>query len=168
VGIVNADPEIDRRHPEVHENSVTKVSGLGYFTLDLMSTDDAFMDSYSAEVHRLTWKTARDFRVKAIIEMTDSSAGVQALDPRLQRLLLDCIEGRGYSHISLPSGAGHDAAVVAGAKRSDDTSIPVGMLFVPCHQGISHSKDEHVEMSDLAKGVEVLGDCLRKLAADAG
>jgi N-carbamoyl-L-amino-acid hydrolase len=168
VGIVNADPEIDRKHPEVHENSVTKVSGLGYFTLDIMSADDEFMDRYSAEVHRIIWKTARDFRVKAIIEMTDSSPGVRVLDAGIRQCLLDSIERLGYSQTSLPSGAGHDAAVVAGATRSDGMAIPVGMLFVPCRDGISHSKDEHIEMGDLAKGIEVLGDCLRVLAANTG
>jgi hydantoinase/carbamoylase family amidase len=165
VGIVNADPEIDRKHPEVHDNSVTKVSGLGYFTLDIMSADDAFMDEYSAEVHREIWKTARNFRVNANIELTDSSAGVQALDDEIQRCLMDCTLRRGYSQMTMPSGAGHDAGLVATASRSDGSSIPVGMLFVPCRHGVSHSKDEHVEMDQLAKGVDVLGDALRTLAA---
>jgi acetylornithine deacetylase/succinyl-diaminopimelate desuccinylase-like protein len=162
---VNADPEIDRIHPEVHENSVTKVSGLGYFTLDIMSADDAFMDEYSAEVHREIWKTARHFRVNANIELTDSSAGVQTLDDEIQRCLTDCVQKRGYSQMTMASGAGHDAALVATASRSDGSAIPVGMLFVPCRHGVSHSKDEHVEMDQLAKGVDALGDALRTLAA---
>lgn len=166
VGIINADPEIDRKHPEVHDNSVTKVSGLGYFTLDVMSVDDAFMDQYSAEVHRVIWSTARAFRVNANIELTDSSAGVQHLDQRFQRCLADCATARGYSHMGLASGAGHDAAMVARVTRSDGASIPVGMLFIPCRNGVSHSKDEHVEMDQLAKGVEVLGDALRTLAVE--
>lgn len=166
VGIINADPEIDRRHPDVHENSVTKVSGLGYFTLDIMSPDDAFMDRYAAEVHRIVWRTARAFRVNANIELTDSSAGVPALDSRLQACLAACVERRGYSQITLPSGAGHDAAMVAAAERSDGTTIPAAMLFVPCRRGVSHSKNEHVEMEQLAKGVDVLGDALRALAVD--
>jgi N-carbamoyl-L-amino-acid hydrolase len=165
VGIVNADPEIDRRHPEVHDNSVTKVSGLGYFTLDIMSVDDSFMDRYSAEVHRAIWKVARDFRVNANIELTDSSAGVQALDPEFARCLEECTVRRGYSCLTMPSGAGHDAAMVAGATNSEGRPIPVGMLFVPCRHGVSHSKEEHVGANQLAKGVDVLGDTLRELAA---
>jgi N-carbamoyl-L-amino-acid hydrolase len=166
VGIVNADPEIDRKHPEVHNNSVTKVSGLGYFTLDIMSADDEFMDRYSAEVHRLVWKTARNFRVNANIELTDSSPGLQQLDSRFQDCLAACADRLGYSQMPMPSGAGHDAAVVASATRSDGAAIPVGMLFVPCRHGISHSRDEHLEVADLAKGVEVLRDTLRTLVTD--
>jgi N-carbamoyl-L-amino-acid hydrolase len=166
VGIVNADPEIDRRHPEVHSNSVTKVSGVGYFTLDIMSPDDEFMDRYSAEVHRVVWKTARAFRVQANIELTDSSGGLRELDSRLQGHLADAARRLGYSHMALPSGAGHDATVVGGAERSDGSTIPVGMLFVPCRGGISHSRDEHVEMDQLARGTEVLREAMRSLALE--
>jgi N-carbamoyl-L-amino-acid hydrolase len=166
VGIVNADPEIDRKYPEVHDNSVTKVSGLGYFTLDIMSVDDTFMDRYSAEVHRAIWNMARTFRVNAKVELTDNSRGVQTLDAGFRETLARCADHRGYSQMSMPSGAGHDAAVVAVASRSGGGNIPVGMLFVPCRHGVSHSKDEHVEMDQLAKGVEVLGDSLRGLAAE--
>ncbi len=165
VGIVNADPEIDRKHPEVHNNSVTKVSGLGYFTLDIMCADDEFMDRYAAELHRLIWKTARGFQVTANIEQTDSSAGVPELDSGYRRCLAECARRLGHSSMELPSGAGHDAAVVAAATRSDGSTIPVGMLFVPCRQGISHSRDEHLEMSHLAKGTEVLREALRSLPA---
>ena len=163
VGIVNADPEIDRKHPAVHNNSVTKVSGLGYFTLDIMGADDEFLDRYSAEVHRLVWNTGRRFRVHANIELTDSSAGVGSLDPVLQDCLEDSARQRNHSWIRMPSGAGHDAAVVAGATRSDGSAIPVGMLFVPCRHGISHSSEEFVDSGQLAKGTEVLCDALRAL-----
>jgi N-carbamoyl-L-amino-acid hydrolase len=164
VGIVNADPEIDRRYPEVHDNSVTKVSGRGYFTLDIMSADDEFMDRYSAEVHRVLWKTARELRVNAVVELTDNSAGIKKLDSGIRECLAECATKRGFTHLSLPSGAGHDAAMVAAVSRSDGEKIPVGMLFVPCRNGISHSKDEHVEMDQLAKGVDVLVDALGALA----
>jgi N-carbamoyl-L-amino-acid hydrolase len=166
VGIVNADPEIDRKHPEVHSNSVTKVSGLGYFTLDIMSPDDDFMDRYSAEVHRLVWKTGHSFRVHANIELTDSNPGVSSLEARLQRCLVDCAQRLGHSYMRLPSGAGHDATVVASVTRPDGNPIPVGMLFVPCRHGISHSKDEFVDSDQLAKGTEVLRDALRTLSID--
>jgi N-carbamoyl-L-amino-acid hydrolase len=168
VGIVNADPEIDRKHPEVHSNSVTKVSGLGYFTLDIMSADDEFMDDYSAEVHRWIWKTAHTHRINANIEQTSSSMGLRELDSRIRRSLMECSNRLGHGTLSMASGAGHDAAVVARAARSDGTSVPVGMLFVPCRRGISHSKEEHVEMSHLAKGTEVLRDTVRSLLAGNG
>ena len=44
--------------------------------------------------------------------------------------------------ISLVSGAGHDAIAMA-------ESFPVGMLFVRCHNGVSHSPLEYVSSEDV-------------------
>ena len=163
VGIVNADPEIDKKYPRVHGNSVTKVSGLGYFTLDIMSADDTFMDRYSAEVLRLIWQTAKEYGTKAIIEQTDAAAGILKLDAGIQDRWETCAQRLGYSSMRMASGAGHDAVVVAEATRSDGTFIPVGMLFVPCRNGTSHSLEEFASTEQIAKGTEVLRDLMREL-----
>lgn len=164
VGIVNADPETDKKYPDVHANSVTKVSGLAYFTLDVMSADDGFMDDYSAEVLRLIWRTAKELGTKAFVEQLDSAAGIGQLDAGLQDLLEASAEHLGASHLRLPSGAGHDAAVVAQARRSSGQPIPAAMLFIPCQGGISHSKDEYCSPRQIATGSEVLRETLVKLA----
>ncbi len=49
----------------------------------------------------------------------------------------------------MPSGAGHDAKVVAKA-------MPMVMLFVPSIGGVSHHWDENTSDDDLALGVETL------------
>jgi N-carbamoyl-L-amino-acid hydrolase len=164
VGIVNADPEIDKKYPDVHGNSVTKVSGIGYFTLDIMGSDDALLDSYAAELHRLIWRTAKEMRTKAIIEQTNATAGVAALDAKMQQLLQRCADGAGVSTLTMPSGAGHDAVIVAQAMKPSGGSIPVGMLFVPCKNGVSHAKEEYVAPEQVARGTLVLRDALLGLA----
>ncbi len=164
VGIVNADPEIDRKYPDIGANSVTKVSGLGYFTIDLMSADDAFMDSFSAETHRLIWNESKRFGVKAVIEQTDSAPGVLSLDPAVLDHMQRCTERLGHGLLRMPSGAGHDAVIVAQTKRSDGKSIPTGMLFIPCRDGISHSRHEFTQPDQVARGSEVLRETLREMA----
>ncbi len=57
----------------------------------------------------------------------------------------------------LPSGAGHDAAVMG-----DIT--PVAMLFVRCKGGISHHPDESVTVEDIGVAIAVMNDFLRLLA----
>ncbi len=165
VGIVNADPEIDRKYPNVHGNSVTKVSGLGYFTLDIMSSSDSFMDDYAAQVHRVIWKTAREFNVQAFIEQTDMATGVASLDEQCLTALQTACETQNISYKNMPSGAGHDAVVVSQASQSDGNRIPVGMLFIPCRKGISHSKEEYTSPEAIAKGTIVLVEALRSLAS---
>lgn len=163
-GIINSDPEIDRKHPAVHNNSVTKVSGMAYFTLDIMSADDAFMDTYSAEMLREVWRTAKEFNVQAVVEQTDSAPGLGELHGGLRGKLSAAARKLGYTTLEMPSGAGHDSVVVALAKRPSNGPIPVGMLFVPCRNGISHAPEEFASADHVAKGSDVLRDVMRDVA----
>lgn len=163
-GIVNSDPEIDRKYPAVHNNSVTKVSGLAYFTLDIMSASDAFMDSYAAEVLREVWRTAKEFNVKAIVEQTDTAPGLPELEGALRQKLLAAARAQGHATIEMPSGAGHDAVVVGLSERPSGGRIPVALLFVPCRNGISHAPEEYVSAEQVAKGADVLREVLRDVA----
>lgn len=53
--------------------------------------------------------------------------------------------------LSIPSGAGHDAAIFA-------DRIPAGMLFVPSIGGVSHSFLEHTSEEDIVLGCQVMAD----------
>jgi N-carbamoyl-L-amino-acid hydrolase len=53
------------------------------------------------------------------------------------------------SHLTMPSGAGHDAAVFAGA------GIPAAMIFVRNQNG-SHNPDEAMNMADFELAVRVM------------
>lgn len=58
----------------------------------------------------------------------------------------------------IPTGAGHDAGIMAQA------GVPTAMLFVRNPTGVSHSPDEHAEIADCLVGVEALADTLERLA----
>jgi beta-ureidopropionase / N-carbamoyl-L-amino-acid hydrolase len=58
----------------------------------------------------------------------------------------------------LPTGAGHDAGILAAA------GIPTAMLFVRNPTGISHSPAEHAEPADCSAGVEALARAIEALA----
>jgi N-carbamoyl-L-amino-acid hydrolase len=62
----------------------------------------------------------------------------------------------GGKSIRMPSGAGHDAQVLA-------TVMPAGMLFVPSIGGISHHWSENTEDADIVTGAEVFVDACRRL-----
>ncbi|MEV6828400.1 allantoate amidohydrolase [Amycolatopsis sp. NPDC051102] len=57
----------------------------------------------------------------------------------------------------LPTGAGHDAAVLAGF-------VPAGMLYVRNPTGISHSPEEFAEAEDVDAGAAALATVLERLA----
>jgi acetylornithine deacetylase/succinyl-diaminopimelate desuccinylase-like protein len=70
------------------------------------------------------------------------------------------IEIAGFEAVELPSGAGHDAGILAAA------GVPSGMLFVrSLNGGISHSPEELSSEEDVALSVDVLSAALRRLAS---
>jgi beta-ureidopropionase / N-carbamoyl-L-amino-acid hydrolase len=62
----------------------------------------------------------------------------------------------GGKSIRMPSGAGHDAQVLA-------TIMPAGMLFVPSIGGISHHWSENTGDADIVTGAQVFVDACRRL-----
>ena len=84
--------------------------------------------------------------------------GAVACSTRLTTTLEQAIEDLGNTSIKLASGAGHDAAVMAGL-------TDVAMLFVRCKGGISHNPAESVSEDDVAVAIDVLSKFLELLAA---
>jgi beta-ureidopropionase / N-carbamoyl-L-amino-acid hydrolase len=70
-------------------------------------------------------------------------------DPRLQELVQGSADSLGLSTLHMPSGAGHDAQSLA-------LLAPVGMIFVPSVEGISHSPREFTHPEDIVNGANVL------------
>jgi N-carbamoyl-L-amino-acid hydrolase len=62
----------------------------------------------------------------------------------------------GGRSIRMPSGAGHDAQILAAI-------MPAGMLFVPSIGGISHHWSENTDDADIVTGAEVFVDACRRL-----
>jgi N-carbamoyl-L-amino-acid hydrolase len=69
--------------------------------------------------------------------------------PEIQKQIEAAADTLGYSRKRLPSGAGHDAQMMA-------LLGPMGMIFVPSVAGISHSPKEFSRFEDCAKGADVL------------
>ncbi|MCG3757349.1 allantoate amidohydrolase [Amycolatopsis sp. Poz14] len=57
----------------------------------------------------------------------------------------------------LPTGAGHDAAILSGF-------VPSGMLYVRNPTGISHAPEEFAEADDVEAGARALAEVLERLA----
>lgn len=75
-------------------------------------------------------------------------------DEQLSELLRRAADKLGYTHLTLPSGAGHDAQSLA-------RIMPIGMLFVPSIDGISHSPLEDSRPEDIEAVANVLHETLR-------
>jgi len=83
-----------------------------------------------------------------------------AMGESVRRVLREEVERLGLRAVELPSGAGHDAGVLAAA------GVEAGMLFVrSLNGGVSHSPKEHSSDEDVALAVEVLTATLRRLSS---
>jgi beta-ureidopropionase / N-carbamoyl-L-amino-acid hydrolase len=65
----------------------------------------------------------------------------------------------GGRSVRMPSGAGHDAQVLA-------TIMPAGMMFVPSIGGISHHWRENTDHADIVTGAQVFVEACRRLLAE--
>lgn len=89
--------------------------------------------------------------------LTDQAAA--PMDERLTTFLAEAIEAAGFPVKRMPSGAGHDAIVLAGC-------VPTTMLFLRSPGGISHHPAESVLEEDVEASLHVAQKFLERLAAE--
>jgi allantoate deiminase len=128
------------------------IPGGASLSLDVRHLDDeARLDA----VERLRERAQEIARVRAVghewreVQHTPAAP----CDPALTDLLARAV---GDGAVRLPSGAGHDAAVMSAI-------APVAMLFVRCAGGISHHPDEAVTVEDIGAAIEATTRFLRLL-----
>jgi beta-ureidopropionase / N-carbamoyl-L-amino-acid hydrolase len=80
------------------------------------------------------------------------------MDRKVQSTFAGACDDLGLTHLSLPSGAGHDG-------QSFDDVCPVGMIFVSSKDGASHSAREFTEWEDCVNGANVLLQTVLRLAS---
>ncbi len=91
------------------------------------------------------------------IDYTLVSENLPAITSKqIQDLIAISAKELGYPTMYLPSGAGHDAQDMA-------TIAPVGMIFVPSKNGVSHAPDEFTSPEDMANGASVLTQTILKI-----
>lgn len=69
--------------------------------------------------------------------------------PEMVALVAAQARERGLPSRRMPSGAGHDAQIMA-------AMCPAGMIFVPSRAGLSHNTQEFTAPQDLIAGANVL------------
>ena len=133
------------------------VPGFARLGIDLRDGDDARLanavDMLTAEISAIS--SGR--KVTATVGARQAISAV-GCDARVQDAISEVARAHGFRARPMPSGAGHDAQVVAALG-------PVGMIFVPSSDGRSHCPEESTEPGDLILGAEILLDTL--LALDA-
>jgi N-carbamoyl-L-amino-acid hydrolase len=124
------------------------IPGSAVLSLEFRSPDLDQLNELDAALQNLAAKQAQRFGLGFEIEFLSDFPPVP-LDHEMQRIIAEITDSLGLSHISLHSGAGHDAQNLA-------PLCPTGMIFVPSIDGISHSPAEFTPQEDCINGANVL------------
>ncbi|HEY0294874.1 MAG TPA: Zn-dependent hydrolase [Bordetella sp.] len=126
------------------------------FTADLRNTDEAVLAQAEAELLAFAQHAAEEEGTRIEHRRLARFEPV-AFDPMVVDLVAQEAAALGLSTLRLPSGAGHDAQMLARV-------CPTGMIFVPSVDGLSHNVREHTAPQDLANGAQVLLQVALRLA----
>ena len=132
------------------------VPGLVQMPIELRALDPTIISEIIDRIRARAQTIAHREKVSIRIEQYSHSPAALT-DPPLQDLIEQAARDAGFSTLRLPSGAGHDAQIIA------SYGVPTGMIFVPSTDGISHSPKEHTDWADCARGAEVLYRVIRAL-----
>jgi len=124
------------------------IAGEVRFSVDIRgATDELRVERVEAVIKAITALCQqRDIAID--IDYVHEAESV-VCDQGIIQCMQEAMGGHGMSALTLPSGAGHDAAAMADLTKT-------GMLFVRCRDGISHHPDEYVSEDDAIAGANVL------------
>jgi len=129
-------------------------------TVQMRDTSADILAKLEAVMREAAQAAAEQHKVTIDITPTQQTAP-SAMDPKLAGLIERAAAELGISHVTLPSGAGHDAMIMA-------RHLPAAMLFVPSIGGRSHHISEDTSEADIIMGAEVMLRAVELLIAEHG
>ena len=115
-------------------NAPNVVAGHVELSFEVRSLDEARLDESLARIASAATEAGVDRGVDVAVTALSQLAAVRA-DPRIVAALEDGASAAGARVRRMPSWGGHDASQIA-------TIAPIGMLFAPSRDGISHNAEE--------------------------
>lgn len=109
-----------------------------------------------SEIEKRAESLAAESEIGLEIKHIEVASKPALADPMIRDVIKSQAEKLGFSTKSLPSGAGHDAQEMA-------RIAPMGMIFIPSKDGISHAPAEFSTKEDIANGANVLLNTILEL-----
>jgi len=141
---------------ELYPNLVNVIAERAVLTLDLRNTDAARLAAaereFTAEIDRLRTQEKVSISTRSLARFEPV-----AFPAEIVSLVETTAADLGLPCRRLPSGAGHDAQMMA-------RLCPSGMIFVPSVGGLSHNVREETKPEHLEAGAAVLMHAVMRLA----
>jgi len=145
-------------HIRLHPGSQSVVPGRAEFSLQWRDIDADRLDRMEAAIMALLRDMAEQTGCAITVDRLRHDLAPMPMDAGLQDALSRAAEAIAPGRWrAMPSGALHDASNLAAL-------MPVGMLFVPSIDGISHAFEEDTDEADLVTGLQVLAGAAARLS----
>lgn len=141
----------------VEPNVSNVIPGRVIHTLDARHQSDSVLNEAGEWIERRANEIAKSLRLDFRWEVR-LAAPARKCDELLSRRLLDAVTKVTATSRILPSGAGHDAAILS-------QLCPAAVLFVRCRDGLSHHPDEFVSEKDIGMALQGAIEFLRSWEA---
>jgi len=139
---------------DVTPNAPSVVPSGVRFSIDLRHPDSTVLSALGDAITGICQAHAAPCGVR-VEEL--SSAMSLTFPPAMRQRIAHAADHLGIPHMDILSAAGHDA-------RYLHPVCPSAMLFIPCHEGITHNEGESITAADAADGAKVLTEVLAGLA----
>ncbi len=126
------------------------------FTIDIRHVDVKTLEKGWDRIEAMIKTIQAKRNIKLSIERLSASGGVAMAD-FVKDVFAETAKEKNIPVHYLQGGPAHDAAGVG-------HKVPVGLLFVPSINGLSHCPTENTSPEHLALGAEILEEAVRKLA----
>ena len=136
------------------------IAGQVVATLDVRHADDRERDSAVADLLLRAQSVAQARGVRLQEDAVLEQAAVP-MDSALSSLLREAVLRSGHQAHTLPSGAGHDAMILA-------PHLPSAMLFLPSPGGLGHHPEESVRAADVEAVLTAMLEFLRLFSRHLG
>lgn len=141
---------------EVIAGAMNVVPGKVELAVDIRSISKQSKENVVAVLKETMKEVERKRSLKIdVMELCDDQP-IQLNQDIVQSLVESC-ETLDLTYHKLPSGAGHDAMMMAKV-------FPTGLIFVPSKDGLSHNKEEFTPIEQIVAGVTLLQEAMLKEA----
>ena len=144
---------VGRLHFEPNVTNI--IPGKVTFTIDIRNTSSSQLDKAVKQIDQHLAQLEPAFKVRQT-ELVNVAP--IHFDDEVINVISTAVEEAGLSQLKMPSGAGHDAQLMAGY-------CPSGMIFIPSRDGISHHKKEYSSPESIIHGANVLLNATAQLMA---
>ena len=144
---------------EVHPGAINSIPREVTVSFDIRDTALEVREGVVQIILQRAESLAAERGLTCSVEMINSDPPAHAA-PDIQQAIETASDAAGLSRMSMVSRAYHDSLFMA-------RKVPMGMIFVPSKDGISHRPDEYTSPQEMAQGVQVLAGTLAALAGSA-